>query len=258
MWSSIKPPRAVSHSGTRGRAKHRFLHNQFTMATINATIDITERLPSQSSWVQLKRWILDKIEKYAICGSASDFSELECYRTDQRVRACVRAELREHLGYESRETCVASAIDVVLKETGYDLADMGSIRLANKGVKRTMREWDAYFERMGVDPLAAITGGKAKIVPKFAAACALHIRTKLGALANNEANVLLVQRKYLELCRKHGVRDVDTVLHQGFVMNTVFTESVLDDVAASRKRLPAWIRWLEEVPATGSIPAAVC
>jgi len=228
------------------------------MATINATIEITERLPSESSWVRVKRWILNKFEKYAICGSSSDFSELECYRTDQRVRACVRAEMREHLGYESRETCVANAIDTVLKETGYDLADMGSIRLANKGVKRTMKEWDAYFLRMGVDPLAAMSGGQAKIVPKFAAACALHIRTKLGALTNNEANVLLVQRKYLELCRKHGVRDVDTVLHQGFVMNAVFTESVLDDVAASRKRLPAWIRWLEEVPATGAIPVAVC
>lgn len=228
------------------------------MATINATIEITERLPSKSSWVQLKRWILDKFEKYAICGSPSDFSELACYRTDQHVRACVRAEMREHLGYENRETCVVNVIDTVLRETGYDLADMGSIRLANRGVKRTIREWDMYFKCMGVDPLAAVTGGRAKIVPKFAAACALHIRTKLGALTNNEANVLLVQRKYLELCRRHGVRDVDTVLHQGFVMNAVFTESVLDDVASSRKRLPAWIRWLEEVPSTGSIPVAVC
>lgn len=228
------------------------------MATINATIDITERLPSTSGWVQFKRWILESIEKYAICGSSSDFSELECYRTDQRVRACVRAEMREHLGFESRETCVSNAIDTVLKETGYDLADMGSIRLASKGVKRTIKEWDAVFIRMGVDPLAVAPGGKAKIVPKFAAACALHIRTKLGALANNEANVLLVQRKYLELCRKHGVRDVDTVLHQGFVMNAVFTESVLDDVASSRKRLPAWLKWLEEVPATGAIPVAIC
>jgi len=228
------------------------------MATINATIELQERLLSKSGWAQFKRWILDKIEKYAICGSQADFADLQCYRTDERVRACVRAEMREHLGYESRETCVGNAIDTVLRETGYDLADLGSIRLANKGVKRTMKEWDAYFLRMGVDPLAASVGGQAKIVPKFAAACALHIRTKLGALANNEANVLLVQRKYLELCRRHGVRDVDTVLHQGFVMNAVFTESVLDDVAASRKRLPAWIRVLEEIPSTGSIPAAIC
>lgn len=228
------------------------------MATINATIEISERLPSESSWVQFKRWILNKIEKHGVCGSQVDLSELACYRTDQHVRACVRAELREHAGFESRDTCVGNAIDTVLRENGYDLADLGSIRLANKGVKRTIKEWDAYFLRMGVDPLAATVGGQAKIVPKFAAACALHIRTKLGALQNNEANLALVQRKYLELCRKHGVRDVDVVLHQGFVMNTVFTESVLDDVASTRKRLPAWIRWLEEVPTTGSIPVAIC
>jgi len=228
------------------------------MATINTIHDFPERLPSESSWKKFKSWVLSKIEKYAICGSQMEFSELECYRTDQRVRACVRAEMREHLGYENRSTCVVNAIDTVLRETGYDLADLGSLRLANRGVKRTMKQWDAYFEREGIDPLTVEKSGRAKIVPKFAAACALHIRTKLGALANNEANVLLVQRKYLEICRKHGVRDVDTVLHQGFVMNAVFTESVLDDVAASRKRLPVWIRWLEEVPATQSIPTTVC
>lgn len=228
------------------------------MATINTTIEITQRLPTKSRWASFKRWVLDQFEKYAVCGSAADFAELECYRTDEQVRACVRAEMQEHLGYESRETCVVNAIDTVFKETGYDLADMGSIRLANKGVKRTEKEWDAYFLRMGVNPLQPATDGKAKIVPKFAAACALHIRAKLGALENNEANVLLVQRKYLEICRRHGVRDVDTVLHQGFVMNAVFTESVLDDIAASRQRLPAWLRWLEEVPATGAVPRTVC
>lgn len=229
------------------------------MATINATIDISERVPSTSGWVKFKRWILEVVEKYQICGSVSEYSDLECYRTDQRVRTCIRAEMREHLGYSNRETCVGNAIDTVYRETGYDLADGGTIRLANIGVKRTFTEWDAYFKRMGVDPLApGEETGRAKIVPKFAAACALHIRTKLGALANNEANLLLVQRKYLELCRKHGVRDVDTVLHQQFVMNTVFTESVLDDVASSRRRLPGWMKWLESVPATGSIPSQIC
>lgn len=228
------------------------------MATINATIDLTERKPSKSGWARFKTWLLDKVQRYSCCVSEQDMADWECYRTDKRVRACVRAEMREHLGYDRRETCVANAIDTVYRETGYDLADLGTIRLANKGVKRTMKEWDAYFLRMGVDPLAHQAQGRAKIVPKFAAACALHIRTKLGVLANNEANRLLVQRKYLELCRKHGVRDVDTVLHQGFVMNTVFTESVLDDIASSRRRLPAWLRWLEEVPATGTVPSEVC
>lgn len=248
--------RAVSNSGTRGRANNRF-NTQFTMATINAKIDVSERSPSSSNWVKFKRWILKKIEKYAICGSQCDFEELALYRTDQHVRACVRAEMREHVGYRSADTCVANAIQVVREEMGYDLADGGLYHLADDGKKRTMAEWDAHFARLGVDPINP-DGGKAKIVPKFAAACALHLRSKLGALANNEANVLLVQRKYLEICRKHRVRDVDTVLHQQFVMNAVFTESVLDDIATSRRRLPKWVAWLEEVPSRQTVSASVC
>jgi hypothetical protein len=227
------------------------------MATINATVEFPERKPSSSNWVRFKRWIVDFCVKHTICGSAEEFSELECYRTDQHVRKCVRAEMREHNGFGGKDSCVSNAIDEVLTETGYDLSDIGTIRAANKNVKRTMSDWDQYFKDIGVDPLC-IGGGRVKIIPKFAAACALHIRAKLGALPNNEANYLLVQRKYLEVCRRHGVRDADTVLHQGFVMNAVFTESVLDDIASSRKRLPAWLRFLEDVPKTGAVPASIC
>jgi hypothetical protein len=162
------------------------------------------------------------------------------------------------MGADKRDSCVANAIDTTLRTIGYDLADLGTIRQANIGIKRTEREWDAYFKRMGLDPLSECRFEQAQIIPKFAAACALHIRTKLGAMEANEANVLLVQRKYLEVCRRLNVRDVDIVLHQGFVMNAVFTESVLDDVASSRRRLPAWIKWLDEVEPTGCVPRSVC
>lgn len=224
------------------------------MATTNATIDFPQREPSKSGWAQFKRWILAKIEKYGNCG----VNELEMYRTDELVRRRIRSELRAHAGYENRETCVGGAIDTVLREVKYDLSDLGTYRTMNKGVKRTMREWDAYFEQEGFNPCELPSNGRAQIVPKFAAACALHIRSKLGAMEGTEANVLLVQRKYLEVCRRHNVRDVDTVLHQGFVMNAVFTEGVLDDVAQSRKRLPAWIRWLDEVQPSEIVRAQVC
>lgn len=233
------------------------------MATTNITIDFPERLPSKSNWSRFKGWLLKTIEDLGCCGTESQLRDLECYRTGEQVRECVRAEMREHLGYGGRETCVRNAIDSVLRETGYDLidgtfSDMETLRKANEGVKRTMAGWDAYFKSMRVDPLKIGRKGRAKIVPRFAAACAVHLRAKLGALSQSDANILLVQRKYLEVCRRHGVRDVDTVLHQGFVMNAVFTESVLDDLAASRRRLPAWIRFLEDVPETGSIPQVIC
>lgn len=228
------------------------------MATTNAHIEILERKPRKSAWAAVKRWCLDLLERSAFCCSQQDFDDLAMYRRDELVRACIRKEMREHVGAEQRETCVANAIDTTLRTIGYDLSDLGSIRQANIGVKRTEKEWDAYFKRMNVDPLATCRFKQAQVIPKFAAACTLHIRAKLGAMEATEANLLLVQRKYLEICRRHNVRDVDIVLHQGHVMNAVFTESVLDDLASSRRRLPAWIKWLDEVSPTGSVPRAVC
>lgn len=228
------------------------------MATTHAHIELLERRPRKSGWAATKRWLLDLIEKYGICGSAQDFDDLAMYRRDEMVRESIRAEMRLHMGADKRETCVANAIDTTLRSIGYDLADLGTIRQANVGVKRTEKEWKAYFKKMDLNPRATCQFEQAQVIPKFAAACALHIRAKLGAMEANEANVLLVQRKYLEVCRRHGVRDVDIVLHQGFVINAVFTESVLDDIASSRRRLPAWIKWLDEVQPSGSVPRAVC
>jgi len=194
-----------------------------------------------------------------------DGSDLECYQTDKAVRAALRDNMRAHMGYSGRDSCVANAVTEVFVATGYDLADGGGIRKANEGVRRTKREWDAYFADLGIKVEAcyeSTTRGAnerpARIVPKFAAACALHIRSKLGSLATNDANVLLVQRKYLELCRRHGVRDVDTVLHQQFVMNAVFTECVLDEVATVRRRLPRWVSWLDSLEKPGVTSPAVC
>lgn len=194
-----------------------------------------------------------------------DASELQSYHVDKQVRSSIREEMRLHIGYFGRETCIASAIDESLASTGYDLTDGGSIRKVNKGVKRTMKAWDAYFLSIGVDVEQYINAtaresarDRALIVPKFAAACALHLRCKLGILSQSEANVLLVQRKYLELCRRHNVRDVDTVLHQQYVMNTVFTEGVLDELATTRRRLPRWVKWLDSLDKVQAIKPDVC
>jgi len=237
------------------------------MATINSTFALVTSKPRQSTWLKVKSWCFEFIQArpamQTLC--CLDGSELECYQTDKAVRSALRENLRAHMGYSGRESCVANAVTEVFVATGYDLADGGGIRSANKGVKRTMREWDAYFADLGLDPAVCFEATTreanerpARIVPKFAAACALHIRSKLGCLTSNDANVLLVQRKYLELCRRHGVRDVDTVLHQQFVMNAVFTESVLDDVATVRRRLPQWVTWLDSLAKPNTMSPTVC
>lgn len=237
------------------------------MTTTNDLIEPVIRTARLSTWQKFKSWTLKKVERspliQALC--CLDASELECYHMDNRVRSALRDEMRLHMGYVGQESCVASAINDVLLDTGYDLTDGGSIRKANKGVKRTMKEWDTYFEGLRIDVSTFIAASNreankrpARIVPKFAAACALHLRSKLGSLANNEANILLVQRKYLELCRRHKLRDVDTVLHQQFVMNAVFTEGVLDEVATVRRRLPRWISWLDSLEKPAQLSPAVC
>lgn len=266
-WGLRNPPRAVSYSGTRGRVNNQKIILTLTMTTTNALIEPVIRKPRLSTWMKLKRWTLELIEESPLIQTLCclDGSELQCYRTDNLVRASMRDAMRLHMGYTGKESCVVSAIDDVLIDTGYDLSDGGSIRVANEGVKRTMNEWDAYFKQLGIDAhefsdASSREANKrpARIVPKFAAACALHMRAKLGALATNEANMLLVQRKYLELCRRHRVRDVDTVLHQQFVMNAVFTEGVLDEVATTRRRLPLWIGWLDSLERAGALAPTVC
>lgn len=235
------------------------------MTTTTSLFDLVVQQPRQSLWSKFKRWCLEKYEEIPSSHAFSSFcccvdsSELELYRLDNKVRGAMRENFRAHMGYSARESCVGNAIDVVLAETGYDLGDLGTYRKANAGIRRTYAQWDQYFAVRGVD-LSSIQSdaGPARVVPKFAAACALHIRVKLGVLANNEANVLLVQRKYLEICRKHGVRDVDTVLHQQFVMNAVFTEGVLDEVASVRRRLPQWIKWLDSLKPASAITPTIC
>jgi len=238
------------------------------MAATNLTFEPITRVPKLSPWMKVKRWALNQLETSAVWQllCCVDTNELEMYRQGEQVRSAMREEMRVHMGYSGRDTCLTNAIDDVLADTGYDLADAGSIRKANKGVTRTMRGWDKYFEGLGIsDPTQFLEGAskesskkRARIVPKFAAACALHIRSKLGALRVNEANTLLVQRKYLEICRKHNVRDVDTVLHQQFVMNAVFTESVLDDVATCRRRLPRWVGWLDSLQEVSRVDPTIC
>lgn len=240
------------------------------MITTNDLHDLPRATSNVSCWGSVAQAIrgaarrfLDVSMTLACCCLQAEREDLSLVRVDQGVRDAIRERMRLHAGYARQDTCVGGAVRETLLQDGYNMSDTRTVEI-DVGVKRTMREWDAFFERLGMNPLSTVvvppppSDGEAKIIPKFASACALHIRSKLGILANNEANVLLVQRKYLEICRKHRVRDVDTVLHQGFVMNAVFTEGVLDDVASSRRRLPAWIRFLEGVPETKIVSSAIC
>lgn len=189
-----------------------------------------------------------------------DLTDLELMEVDDSIRRDISIAMREHSHSRGTADCVTGAIASTFEHTGYDLTNLSLLRQANAGVKRTAAEWDAYFARLGIDPLKPTPRGprNARVVPRFAAACALHIRTRLGVLEYNPANLLLVQRKYLQICREHGVRDVDIELHRQHVINTVFTDATLQEVSAVRRRLPAWVKWLSGIEEPAPMPNAVC
>jgi len=215
-----------------------------------------------SPWKKLGEMLGDAIASSdavcaLLCVNKQDWLDV---RSDQEVRKEIRKAVTAHVRNGTTSDCVDQAMLESLVEEGYDLGDMGWIRKANEGVKRTARQWDAYFARLGVDPCSGITERKevVRVMPKFAAAVALHMRTLLGKMGATEANVLLAQRKYLEICRRRGVRDVDIVAHQQHVMNAFFTEDVLDRVGLAVARAPSWVRWLSCVRRSSGDAPTVC
>jgi len=216
--------------------------------------------PQLSMWCRIKKsmfdWLVESPRAQILLGL--DSTMLSMWREDKLRRAEVRAEMLIHSGFESEQTSVGQTIVDINRNTGYDMSDLSSIGRRNRGKKRTEREWDMYFLRnYGVDvnlcpqpvfdALFAPEQNRVKtcVVPKFSASMALHLRAKLGRMTNNEANCLLVEKEYLRICRKYHVRDVDIVAHQQITLNAVFDEYILDSIALTRTRLPAWLKWLD-------------
>lgn len=251
-----------------GRAKSCTTQLTLTMATTQrATIFASAAIAAYavyrlSPWKKLGEKLGDAIASSdAVCALLCiDKQTWLDVRADQKVRSEINESISLHVRNGTTGDCVDQVILETLVEDGYDLGDMGWIRKANEGVTRTAKEWDAYFARLGVDPLTGATERKevVRVVPKFAAAVALHMRTLLGKMEVNEANILLAQRKYLEICRRRGVRDVDTVAHQQHTMNAFFTEDVLDRVGLALARAPTWVRWLTSTRKSAGGGPTVC
>lgn len=222
---------------------------------------VASALPSESWWSRCKRNFGEAVLESPLLQSLCcyDSSEVQSFKADREIRNDIRESMRTHMGYGSSATCVENVIVETFNETGYDLSNLSTIRSKCAGKRKTMAEWDRCFEKMGIDPmmLATVEILPTCVVPKFAASMSLMLRSKLGRLAPNEANTLLVEREYLRVARKLNVRDVDIVAHQQFVLNAVFGEGILDSVALTRSRIPRWMRWAFEVE-TPKTPVRVC
>lgn len=214
--------------------------------------------PTAGWWARCKKRVGEAILESPLLQilCCYDSREVQSYKADREIRRDIRESMRTHMGYGANATCVENVIVETFNETGYDLSNLSTIRIQCAGVRKTMAAWDLHFEKLGVNPLQ-LDGVDAKptsVVPRFAASMALMLRAKLGRLATNEANTLLVEREYLRVARKLHVRDVDIVAHQQFVLNAVFGEQFLDSVALTRSRVPRWMRWAfdDNLPSTST------
>lgn len=219
--------------------------------------------PRLSTWnralIATKKWWQNLCEKSEVTQllCCVDATEADNYRRDTRVRSEIREAMRSQMGFYGQPTCIAAVMHETKQEHNYALgAEQEDV------IRMTAAQWDALFVQYRFHantPSAQILAvakkvvAPARVVPKFAAAVTLHIKAKLGVLAKTEANLLLVQRKYLEVCRDHRVRDVDVVSHMQFVQNAYFTEDVLERLAKTRLRAPAWLRLFEEKERTATL-----
>lgn len=216
----------------------------------------------RSWWSRVKRGVADAIMESSVLRTLCCLSdnEVAAYKQDCDVRAEIRESYRAHLGFGKQATCVQQVMHEVYQETGYDLSSYADAEPKCTQVRRTMQEWDQLFTRLKLDPLKLTkpqlqfmeaemgvvsvkpraTVAETCVVPKFAAAMCLMLRSKLGRLATNEANILLVEREYLRVARNLRVRDVDIVMHQQYVLNAVFGDD-FTGTALARRRMPRWL-----------------
>lgn len=171
-----------------------------------------------------------------------DSAEVDNFVMDRDVRRGIRSEVLTHLCHDVDMDGIATAMRRTYEATGYDLGSESS---------RVAPEWFGE-EQIDVPVLApGAPGDHVYVVPRFAAAVVLALRSRLGRMEPTEANQLLVQREYLKICRTRGVRAVDVVSHQQHVANAMFNEDALDAIALSRSRLPSWLRGISGVKTVG-------
>lgn len=208
-----------------------------SMATINmySVPPVPSGLtPLQRFKSHVVRWFMNN-PLFGMCLSSE---EEHNFLLDRRIREDISESMRTHYtndvyDAEGNVDDIASAVADVYRVSGYDLGGQS-------------RDQPMMFGTVPSElPLIvpAPVDQHVQVIPRFAGACVAVLRSRLGVLGRTSANLLLVQREYLRLCRRRGVRAHDIASHQLHVMNAFFTDSVYDRVAQSRRRVPIWLRW---------------
>jgi len=239
------------------------LHQVPEKARVNAT------LTRFAQWKRdvAKWWYNSSIAEVLCCVDAGDY---EAALADERVRNDIRREMLRTQNYRGYGNGVVAAIASVRAELGYEMSmpeevvnagSVDSLAVDVSSREDTPQEVEgvANTSDLGAELVEyAEQQQRVCVVPRFAAAIALHLRSRLGRMAPSEANQLLMEREYNRLCRNYRVRDVDIAAHYSYVKNAYFGEQVFDRIPTGRTRLSRFARWALSFDDMPRAPPQVC
>lgn len=226
------------------------------MATIQAVHDLHQvplnmrKNAALTRFAQFKRgvaewWYNSSITSFICCVEPEDYDAVVA---DERIRGDIRREMLRPIDYVGLANGVTAVMVTARRDLGYDLTTQAEVPLA-VAVDAT----DLGVEKEGT--LEQVGGDQARVcvVPRFAAAMTLCLRSRLGRMGPTEANQLLMEREYNRLCRGYGVREADIAAHYCHVKNAYFSEDVFDRIPQGRTRMSRFARWALSI---GNVPAA--
>jgi hypothetical protein len=240
-----------------------FFKQQTTMATTNSST--IKGLPGPLGNTQFSRYatlvpkpiapfptptfgLFDRVKFFfqSLIGQCCYPQEYAAYQQYEGFRQQVLSHYTE-LSDRPVHPVVGAAVDEYLS-TGYDIVGIGNTvtRVINSNpspmdVKNVADKYGLSKRELRQASRRPYRG-RAKLTSRFVAACVMHLRSKLGHMTESEANILVVERAYHNVCRDQNVRVVDIDLHRQVVLNLFFDDVAFQHVADSRVRLASWLQ----------------
>lgn len=195
-------------------------------------------------------WYSSGVTAILCCVESEDYDTVVA---DERIRVDIRREMVRTVSYAGYGNSVKAVMSSVRLDLDYDMST-GEVVTA---VAVTAGDVDVVCDQPVVKQ---DLGGQPRVcvVPRFAAAMTLNLRSRIGRLAPSEANQLLMEREYNRLCRAYGVRDADIAAHYCHVKNAFFGEQVFDRIPTGRSRMSRFARWAMDFDSLPSVPPQAC